>query len=66
MRMSILLFITNVAKNRGEAHQLRLGQQDHVLLAPPYIATADDIAMIVSRLGDAVDRVCQDVMRAVP
>jgi len=39
---------------------------DHVLLAPPYIATADDIAMIVSRLGDAVDRVCQDVMRAVP
>jgi len=28
---------------------------DHVLLAPPYIATADDIDMIVDRLGHAVD-----------
>jgi adenosylmethionine-8-amino-7-oxononanoate aminotransferase len=28
---------------------------DHVLLAPPYIATADDIDMIVDRLGAAVD-----------
>jgi adenosylmethionine-8-amino-7-oxononanoate aminotransferase len=28
---------------------------DHVLLAPPYIATAADIDTIVERLGDAVD-----------
>jgi adenosylmethionine-8-amino-7-oxononanoate aminotransferase len=28
---------------------------DHVLLAPPYIATPDDIDMIVDRLGSAVD-----------
>jgi adenosylmethionine-8-amino-7-oxononanoate aminotransferase len=28
---------------------------DHVLLAPPYIATADDIEMIVDRLSQAVD-----------
>jgi adenosylmethionine-8-amino-7-oxononanoate aminotransferase len=28
---------------------------DHVLLAPPYIATSDDIDMIVDRLGAAVD-----------
>jgi adenosylmethionine-8-amino-7-oxononanoate aminotransferase len=28
---------------------------DHVLLAPPYIATAPDIDSIVTRLGDAVD-----------
>jgi adenosylmethionine-8-amino-7-oxononanoate aminotransferase len=28
---------------------------DHVLLAPPYIATSDDIDMIVDRLGTAVD-----------
>jgi adenosylmethionine-8-amino-7-oxononanoate aminotransferase len=28
---------------------------DHVLLAPPYIATPDDIDMIVDRLGAAVD-----------
>ncbi|HLI13741.1 MAG TPA: aspartate aminotransferase family protein [Alphaproteobacteria bacterium] len=28
---------------------------DHVLLAPPYIATAADIERIVERLGDAVD-----------
>jgi adenosylmethionine-8-amino-7-oxononanoate aminotransferase len=28
---------------------------DHVLLAPPYISTADDIDMIVDRLGAAVD-----------
>ncbi|MEH2538957.1 MULTISPECIES: aspartate aminotransferase family protein [unclassified Bradyrhizobium] len=28
---------------------------DHVLLAPPYIATSDDIDMIVDRLGHAVD-----------
>ncbi|MGX9964261.1 aspartate aminotransferase family protein [Roseomonas sp. F4] len=31
----------------------RLG--DHVLLAPPYIATAADIEAIVARFGDAVD-----------
>jgi adenosylmethionine-8-amino-7-oxononanoate aminotransferase len=28
---------------------------DHVLLAPPYIASTDDIDMIVERLGSAVD-----------
>ncbi|MCW5770205.1 MAG: aspartate aminotransferase family protein [Rhodospirillaceae bacterium] len=28
---------------------------DHVLLAPPYICTADQIDTIVARLGDAVD-----------
>jgi adenosylmethionine-8-amino-7-oxononanoate aminotransferase len=28
---------------------------DHVLLAPPYIATPDEIDMIVDRLGRAVD-----------
>jgi adenosylmethionine-8-amino-7-oxononanoate aminotransferase len=28
---------------------------DHVILAPPYIATASDIDTIVERLGDAVD-----------
>ncbi|MGY2901997.1 aspartate aminotransferase family protein [Bradyrhizobium sp. URHC0002] len=28
---------------------------DHVLLAPPYIATSDDIDTIVDRLGQAVD-----------
>ena len=30
-------------------------QGDHVIVAPPYIATAADIDMIVERLGDAVD-----------
>ena len=30
-------------------------QGDHVILAPPYIATAGDIDSIVQRLGDAVD-----------
>src|SRR4051812_20394883 len=34
---------------------------DHVLLAPPYIATADDIDMIVDRLGSAVDSVLKTV-----
>ena len=28
---------------------------DHVLVAPPYIATDDDLAEIVDRLGAAVD-----------
>ncbi len=28
---------------------------DHVLIAPPFIATAGDIDAIVERLGDAVD-----------
>jgi adenosylmethionine-8-amino-7-oxononanoate aminotransferase len=28
---------------------------DHVLLAPPYIVTADEIALIVERLGAAID-----------
>ncbi len=30
-------------------------QGDHVIVAPPYIATASDIDAIVERLGDAVD-----------
>src|SRR5690349_5408802 len=34
---------------------------DHVLLAPPYIATTDDIDMIVDRLGIAVDRALRSV-----
>jgi adenosylmethionine-8-amino-7-oxononanoate aminotransferase len=34
---------------------------DHVLLAPPYIATSDDIDMIVERLGDAVDSALKTV-----
>jgi adenosylmethionine-8-amino-7-oxononanoate aminotransferase len=34
---------------------------DHVLLAPPYIATADDIDMIVDRLGAAVDSALKSI-----
>ena len=34
---------------------------DHVLLAPPYIATAADIDMIVDRLGHAVDSALKSV-----
>jgi adenosylmethionine-8-amino-7-oxononanoate aminotransferase len=34
---------------------------DHVLLAPPYIATSDDIDMIVDRLGHAVDSALKSV-----
>ena len=34
---------------------------DHVLLAPPYIATSGDIDMIVERLGVAVDSALKDV-----
>jgi adenosylmethionine-8-amino-7-oxononanoate aminotransferase len=34
---------------------------DHVLLAPPYIAAADHIDMIVDRLGAAIDAVVQDI-----
>ena len=34
---------------------------DHVLLAPPYISTADDIDMIVDRLGLAVDSALKSV-----
>src|SRR5262249_47076472 len=34
---------------------------DHVLLAPPYIASAQEIDMIVDRLGAAVDAVIADV-----
>jgi adenosylmethionine-8-amino-7-oxononanoate aminotransferase len=28
---------------------------DHVILAPPYVTSAAEIAMIVERFGDAVD-----------
>lgn len=38
---------------RGGTADGRTG--DHALLAPPYIATADEIDRIVERLGDAVD-----------
>lgn len=34
---------------------------DHVLLAPPYIVTADDIGEIVRRLGDSVDAALAEV-----
>ena len=34
---------------------------DHVLLAPPYIATTEDIDMIVDRLGHAVDSALKSV-----
>jgi adenosylmethionine-8-amino-7-oxononanoate aminotransferase len=34
---------------------------DHVLLAPPYIATSDDIDMIVDRLGAAVDSALRSI-----
>jgi adenosylmethionine-8-amino-7-oxononanoate aminotransferase len=34
---------------------------DHVLLAPPYIVSEDDIDMIVDRLGQAVDEVLKSV-----
>jgi len=34
---------------------------DHVLLAPPYIATPDDVDMIVDRLGQAVDSALKSV-----
>lgn len=40
----------------------RLG--DHVLLAPPYIATPDDIGRIVDLLGDAVDAALNDARRS--
>jgi adenosylmethionine-8-amino-7-oxononanoate aminotransferase len=31
---------------------------NHICIAPPYNATADNIAAIVERLGDAVDAAC--------
>jgi adenosylmethionine-8-amino-7-oxononanoate aminotransferase len=34
---------------------------DHVMLAPPYIATSDDIDVIVDRLGSAVDSALKSV-----
>ena len=34
---------------------------DHVLLAPPYICTPDDIDMIVERLGSAVDSALKSI-----
>ena len=34
---------------------------DHVLLAPPYITTSEDIDMIVDRLGHAVDSALKSV-----
>jgi adenosylmethionine-8-amino-7-oxononanoate aminotransferase len=34
---------------------------DHVLIAPPFVATPDDIAEIVRRLGDAVDAAIAEV-----
>ena len=34
---------------------------DHVIVAPPYIATTADIDTIVERLGDAVDAAISSV-----
>jgi len=34
---------------------------DHVLLAPPYICTPNDIDMIVERLGSAVDSALKSI-----
>ncbi len=34
---------------------------DHVLLAPPFIVTDDDVAAIVERLGDAIDAAVAEV-----
>src|SRR3954449_7352606 len=34
---------------------------DHVLLAPPYIASADEIDLIVDKLGTAIDNVLRSV-----
>ena len=34
---------------------------DHVMLAPPYISTADEIDMIVERLGTAVDNALKSI-----
>ncbi len=34
---------------------------DHVMLAPPYIATSDDIDVIVDRLGSAVDSALKNI-----
>src|ERR1700742_4971780 len=36
-------------------------QGDHVIVAPPYIATASDIDTIVERFGDAVDAAVQSI-----
>ena len=54
------------ARVGAEAYQRGLGcypmggtidgrQGDHVLLAPPYNVTAEEIGMIVERFGDAVE-----------
>jgi adenosylmethionine-8-amino-7-oxononanoate aminotransferase len=32
---------------------------DHILLAPPYIATPEEIDMIVDRIADAIDSACR-------
>jgi adenosylmethionine-8-amino-7-oxononanoate aminotransferase len=34
---------------------------DHVLLAPPYIVSADEIDLIVDKLGTAVDNALRRV-----
>ncbi len=34
---------------------------DHILLAPPFIATEEDLAQIVSRLGEALTRAVSSV-----
>jgi adenosylmethionine-8-amino-7-oxononanoate aminotransferase len=34
---------------------------DHVLLAPPFIVTPEEVEMIVGRLGDAIDRAVASV-----
>jgi adenosylmethionine-8-amino-7-oxononanoate aminotransferase len=37
---------------------------DHILLAPPFIATEQDIDAIVERLGDAVDAATASALEA--
>lgn len=37
---------------------------DHILLAPPFIATAQDIDAIVARLGDAVEAATANALEA--
>jgi adenosylmethionine-8-amino-7-oxononanoate aminotransferase len=38
---------------------------DHVLLAPPYIASPDEIDLIVDKLGTAVDNVLRSVNQRI-
>jgi adenosylmethionine-8-amino-7-oxononanoate aminotransferase len=59
-RMKVNELVKRAALERGVAIYPMGGtidgrQGDHVVIAPPYIATAADIDAIVERVGDAVD-----------